>query len=225
MDRPACADRGAARMRRPAALLAGILLLAACSAVAVRPDPPALPRTVPISVIERDWHTDIGLRTEDLDGPLVLLRDRFPGARMLVFGFGDRQYLTDPHPALSDMLLAALPAPGALLVTGLSTAPEAAFGEAHVAELMLSDAGAQRALAYVANSFAYSTTGAQVALGDGPYPGSLFYAARIPYALTHTCNTWTAEVLAEGGAAVSAEGVLLAGQVMARTRAAQAAPP
>jgi hypothetical protein len=76
----------------------------------------------------------------------------------------------------------------------------------------------------VSNSFAHSDSGAPVALGDGPYPGSLFYAASIPYELTHTCNTWTAEVLAEGGAAVSADGVLLAGQVMARARAAQAAP-
>jgi hypothetical protein len=205
-------------------LFAHLLLFAACSAVSVRPDPPALSRPVPVSVIVRAWHTEIGLRAEDLTGPLAGLRARFPGAGILVFSFGDRRYLAAPDPGFGDMLLATLPAPGALLVTGISTAPEAAFGAPNVVRLMLSEDGARRAVAYVSNSFAHSETGALVALGDGPYPGSLFYAASIPYALTHTCNTWTAEVLAEGGAAVSADGVLLADQVAARARAVQAAP-
>lgn len=209
---------------RPAALFAVLLALAACTAVAVRPDPLSLPRPVPVAVIDRDWHTEIGLRAEDLTGPLAALRARFPGAPMLVFGFGDRRYLADPHPGFGDMLLAALPAPGALLVTGLATSPEAAFGGPNVIRLMLSEDGARRAVAYVSASFAHDPSGALVALGDGPYPGSLFYAASLSYALTHTCNTWTAEVLAEGGAAVSADGVVLADQLMARARAAQAAP-
>jgi len=212
------------RVQRPALLFGSLLLLAACSAVPARPDPLSLPRPVPVAVIDREWHTEIGLRAEDLTGPLAVLRDRFPGARTLVFGFGDRHYLADPHPGFGDMLLAALPGPGALLVTGLSTAPEAAFGSANVVRLMLSEDGARRAVAYVSNSFTHDPTGALVALGDGPYPGSLFYAASIAYSLSHTCNTWTAEVLVEGGAAVSADGVVTAGEIMTRARAAEAAP-
>jgi hypothetical protein len=205
------------------ALFAHLLLFTACSAVPSRPDPPALARPVPVSVIVRAWHTEVGLRAEDLTGPLAALRARFPGAAMLVFSFGDRRYLAAPDPGFGDTLLAALPAPGALLVTGIATTPEAAFGGPNVVRLMLSEGGARRAAAYVSGSFAHDATGALVALGDGPYPGSLFYAASIPYALTHTCNTWTAEVLAAGGAAVSADGVLFAGQVTARARAAQVA--
>jgi len=208
----------------PAALFAPLLLLAACSAVPLRPDPAGLPRPVPVALIDREWHTEIGLRAEDLTGPLAALRDRFPGARTLVFGFGDRHYLVAPHPGFGDMLFAALPGPGALLVTGLSTEPEAAFDASNVVRVMLSEVGARRAVAYVSDSFTHDPTGALVALGDGPYPGSLFYAASIPYSLSHTCNTWTAEVLAEGGAAVSPDGVVTAGEIMTRARAAEAAP-
>jgi uncharacterized protein (TIGR02117 family) len=208
-------------MRAAIARLVPLLLLAACSALSARPDPPTLPRPFRIAVIDRDWHTEIGLRAEDLDGPLAAVRDRFPGARTLVFGFGDRHYLAARDPGVGDMLLAALPAAGALLVTGLSTSPEEAFGAADVVRLRLSNDGARRAVAFIWNSFARGPSGAPVALGDGPYPGSLFYAATVTYALTHTCNTWTAEVLQEGGAAVSAEGVLFADQVMRRARAAE----
>ncbi len=213
------------RVQRPAVLFGSLLLLAACSAVPARPDPLSLPRPVPVAVIDREWHTEIGLRAEDLTGPLAALRDRFPGARTLVFGFGDRHYLADPHPGFGDTLLAALPGAGALLVTGLSAAPEAAFGASNVVRLMLSEDGARRAVAYVSNSFTHSETGDLVALGDGPYPGSALYAASMPYSLSHTCNTWTAEVLAEGGAAVSPDGVVTANEMMTRARSAEAAPP
>ena len=189
------------------------------------PDPPTLPRPVAVYVIDRDWHTELGLRADDLTGPLAAVRARFPGARTLVFGFGDRHYLTARNPGFADMLLAALPAPGALLVTGLSTSPEAAFGAADVVALALTRDGARRATDLLWNSFARGPDGAALTLGDGPYPGSLFYAASAIYALTHTCNTWTAELLQQGGLDVSAGGVLLAGQVMARARQARDAVP
>ena len=205
---------------RPVVVAALALLPAACSAVTALPDPPGAPRPVAVAVIDREWHTEIGLPASELSGPLAVLRDRFPGATMLSFGFGDRHYLAARDPGSADTLLAAFPGPGALLVTGLAASPEAAFGAADVVELRLTEAGARRAAAWLWDSFAHLPTGLPVPLGDGPYPGSLFFAARITYSLAHTCNTWTAEVLQEGGAPVTAAGVVLAGQVMERARAA-----
>ena len=223
-------DGGGLKPGRPGAALrlprlVPLLLLAACSAVAARPDPPALPRPVEVYVIARDWHTEIGLRAEDLAGPLGAFRDRFPGVRTLVFGFGDRHYLAARDPGFGDMLLGLVPAAGALLVTGLSTSPEAAFGAPNVVDLRLTADGARRAEAYLWNSFTHDASGNAAPLGPGPYEGSLFYAATVTYALIHTCNTWTAEVLAEGGVDISADGVLFADQVMRRVRAAQPATP
>jgi hypothetical protein len=54
-------------------------------------------------------------------------------------------------------------------------------------------------------------------LAEGPYPGSVFYAARDTYDGFYTCNTWTATVLRDGGLAMPIN-VLFAGQVMGPAR-------
>ena len=160
------------------------------------------------------------VRAEDMDGPLATIRDRFPGVRTVTFGFGDRQYLADRQPGFVDMLIAAFPGPGALLVTGLRTPPAEAFGAANVVAVALSAAGLHRVADFLWDAFETDESGHPRSLGDGPYPGSLFYALSDTYALTHTCNTWTAEALQVGGTQVRAAGVLLATQVMERARAA-----
>ena len=102
-----------ARMRRgicPAAWFALLLLLAACTEIAVRPDPPGLPRPVPVVVIARDWHTEIGLRAEDLTGPLAVLRARFPGPHAAVRLRQPRLPGRTPIPASA--LRCAPPCPG-----------------------------------------------------------------------------------------------------------------
>ena len=198
------------------------LLAAACSAVDGAPDPARVPRSAVLFVIGRDWHTEIGLQAADLDGSLAAIRNQFPGARTVLFGFGDRQYLTSRQPGFGDMLRAAFPGPGALLVTGLRTTPAEAFGAAQVVQVRVSAAGLARASQFLWAAFETGAGGRARSLGDGPYPGSLFYASGETYALTHTCNTWTAEALQTAGAAVQANGVLLAAQVMARARGAAA---
>lgn len=207
---------------RLAFALGWVLLAAACSSVAGAPDAATVPRTATIYVVRRDWHTDIGLRAEDMDGPLAAIRATFPGVRTVLFGFGDRHYLGDPRAGWFDMLLAAFPGPGALLVTGLRTTPAEAFGAGAVVPLGVSGAGLRRLTAFLWTAFESDQAGGPHLLGDGPYPGSLFYASADTYALTHTCNTWTGEALQTGGTAVSAAGILLAAQVMARARAAAA---
>jgi hypothetical protein len=208
------------RVPRLAHAVCLVLLTSACSHVADAPDDAMLPRTAVIYVVGRDWHTEIGLRAEDLSGPLATIRARFPGARTVLFGFGDRHYLTDRQPGFGDMVVAAFPGPAALLVTGLRTTPEEAFGPAETVRLGVSGAGLDRATAFLWRAFETDAAGQPRLLGDGPYPGSLFFASGDTYALTHTCNTWTAEALQTGGTQVRAAGVLLAGQVMDRARAA-----
>lgn len=210
----------ASRVARLAGALGLALLSAACSAVVGAPDPATLPRIATIYVVRRNWHTDIGLRAADMDGPLAAIRARFPGVRTVLFGFGDRHYLAARQPGVIDMVMAVFPAPGALLVTGLRTTPAEAFGAADVVELGVSADGLRRVAAFVWNAFEAEAGGRPRLLGDGPYPGSLFYASGVTYALTHTCNMWTAEALQTAGTTVRAAGVLSAAQVMARARAA-----
>ncbi|HEY0184337.1 MAG TPA: DUF2459 domain-containing protein [Rhodopila sp.] len=192
-------------------------LLTACAApppAAEDPDDPV------IYVVQRGWHTDIGLSAEAISGPLATLKAAFPGVGAFTFGFGERQFLVTRKPSIWTMLNALLPSRSALLVTALRATPQDAFGDGDVVELHVSRAGLQRIEATLWDEFETSADGAPLRLADGPYPGSVFYAARQTYDLLFTCNSWTAETLRAGGLAMPATGagVVLSDQVMGMAR-------
>jgi Protein of unknown function (DUF2459) len=204
------------RFSRRTALLA----LAAGGAACVGSPPlrvaPAGPGTLPLHVVARDWHTDIGLPVAALRGPLRQVGQDFPGATHLLFGFGERAYWTRPNPSFADMLLALLPGPGVVLVTGLRTDPAAAFGDALA--LAVTPDGTDRLCAFLWATLEQDAEGLPRLLTRGPYPGSLFYASDRGYAAHYTCNTWTAEGLRIAGLPLDPSGILFAGQLMARLR-------
>jgi uncharacterized protein (TIGR02117 family) len=181
-------------------------------------DPNAATGTAVVYVIGRGWHTDIGLPAREITGPLAKLEQGFPGVQYLVLGFGDRHYLLTRDKTFGDMLLALLPGRGAMLVTALRAPPQAAFGTAHVVALHITQIGLERLTAFLWASVETGPDGNPVPLGDGPYPGSTYYASAATYDVAYTCNTWTADALRAAGLPVRADGVLFAGQVMDRAR-------
>jgi uncharacterized protein (TIGR02117 family) len=191
-----------------------VLTLAACVG------PPVIPARddAVVYVVQRDWHTDIALPVEEIAGPLATLEAAFPGVRFLTFGFGERQFLVNRQRNWGAMLNALLPSQSALLMTALSATPEQAFGARNVVVLRVSRAGLERIEETIWREFEPSPAGKPVLLADGPYPGSVFYAARTTYDALYTCNTWTADILRAGGLPVPATGVLFAGQVMGMVR-------
>jgi uncharacterized protein (TIGR02117 family) len=207
-----------ARMGLPCRM--GLLCLALASLVAAcsAPQPEASPDDPVVYVVQRGWHTDIGLAVEDIGLPLATLERGLPGVRFLTFGFGERQFLLDRERAFGAMLSALLPSRSALLVTALRAPPAMAFEEGNVVALHVSRTDLARIEAALWREFETTSTGEPVRLADGPYPGSAFYAARDTYDLFFTCNTWTAEILRAGGLAVPAAGVVFADQVMGMVR-------
>lgn len=198
-------------------LLTVLLALAACAAPDL-PLPAASPRTETIFVIGRGWHTDIGLPAAATQGALAPVAARFPGLRVLSVGFGERAYVLSHDTGPFGMLRALLPSESALLATGLSDTPQAAFGAAHVVALRVSAAGLARLQARIGDEIERDAAGLPVGLGEGPYPGSLFYAARGTYDAFNTCNSWTAAMLRVAGLDVPTLGVVFAGQVMGPAR-------
>jgi hypothetical protein len=160
-----------------------------------------------VTVVKRGYHTDIGLQAGDLSGPLAAVAARFPGAQTILVGFGDRSFVTTRRRWLGDWLLALLPGRGAMLVTGLRTTPDAAFGTSQFDGVE----------AFVNGSFAVAHA-APVWIGDGPYIGSLFYASSRTYDLADTCNTWTSAALRSGGLEVPVAFTLFSGQTMRGAR-------
>jgi len=197
-----------------------LLALAGCAAPPPRITAGEGPGLAEVHLIARDWHTDIGLPVDALEPPLATLAAGWPGARYLVFGFGERAYLLSRNRSLADMLMALLPGPGAMLVTGLSVRPAEAFGAANVVVLTVSRAGLGRLQRFLWDSFEREAGGRVRRLADGPYPGSIFFASAATYSAAYTCNTWTADALAQAGLPVTATGVAFAGQVMEQGRRA-----
>ena len=202
------------------------LVLAGCAAP-LPPAPPADltagPKTETIYLVERGWHTDIGLPATQAGATLGQLRTTFPGVRTLVIGFGQRAYLLRPHPDLGDMLAALAPGPGAMLVTALRDTPQTAFPAGDIVVLHVSARGLARLVDFIAGSFERASDGALHAIADGPYPGSLFYASTRTYSAGYTCNTWTAEALQTAGLPVHAAGVVFADEVADQARRVAAA--
>ena len=201
------------------AMIAGAIaaLLAACT-VPSKPMPPVPEDAERVYVIDRGWHTDIGLPVAELGGKLALIAGDFPGAETLTIGFGDRTYLLDRTTNFLDMIRALLPGRAAMLVTGLRAPPEAAFGAQNVVTLAIGQQQLAALEAYLVRYFATDRAGKPLRLADGPYPGSLFFASEATYDALHTCNTWTAEALRAGGFPVSTTLVIFAHQVMTEAR-------
>lgn len=210
------------RLRLVFACFATILAVASCSV----PEQAATPNDAVVYVIGRGWHSDIGLPVEQIAAPLSVLETGLPGVRFLTFGFGERQFVVNRETSVGAMLSALLPSRSALLMTALATSPDVAFGQSNVVALHVSRAGLLRIETGIWRELELLPDGAPMRLAGGPYPGSVFYAARTTYSGLYTCNTWTAATLRLGGLAMPATGVLFAGQVMgmARSIAARQAP-
>jgi Protein of unknown function (DUF2459) len=171
-----------------------------------------------LSIIERGWHTDVALRAEDLTGPVAALRQTFPGARFLVFGFGDHAFYMSRDETFLGMLAALFPGQGVVLVTGLRTSPVKAFGADHVVTLRLSCAQRSAIDAFIGRALIESGEASIQRLGDGPYPGSVFYGSSEEYHAFHDCNYWTIAALQSAGFSVSPAGVFFSSQTMNQAR-------
>ena len=165
-----------------------------------------------IYVVRRGWHIDIGFAAGDLSPPLASLSSRLPGARYLVFGFGDRQVLMNKDQGLPEKFAALWPGKGVVLLTGLTAPPMEAFGAGQVIALTVTAAQSRAAQAFVWNSLSkqYQSVDPSEA---GPYPGSLYFRANSGYSGFHTCNTWAAEVLKAAGMPIRSTGTIFAWQL------------
>ena len=131
----------------------------------------------------------------------------------MVFGFGEREYYMEREEGSGEMLAALLPSKSAILMTALNAPPTEAFADHEVVALHLPPNDVARIAARLWDGLEKHADGSAVLLATGPYVGSMFYASTETYDGFHTCNTWTALVLRDGGLPMNTH-VLFAGQVM-----------
>lgn len=176
-----------------------------------------------VALVTHGWHTDIAVPADEVTGPLARFRAMFPGARMLVFGYGKRTFMIAPAHTLGEWIVGPFPGPAAIEVSAISTDAATAYGAAHVETLALPPGGAARLSAYLWQALAKDATGSPAYIAQGNWPGSLFYEANSEYGVLHTCNSWSAQALAAGGLPVSPQGVVFSGTLDAQVR--HLAPP
>lgn len=218
---------GAPAGRREAArrLVLGVAGLAAGCAAPEQPDAAIAaalpPGRVPVRIVPLGWHTEIQLPVLPEEPLGRLLAPWFPAGGRLGFGFGERAYFTNPAPQFADMLRAARPGEAALVVD----AGEAAGHAGRQAVTLPLPEAMRAALAEtLAGEFereAAGSGGARRIDATLLRPEGHFFAARRPYSLSYTCNTWTLQMLAEAGLPVRWQGVILASGAMAEARRAR----
>jgi hypothetical protein len=208
----ACRNWHGFGLRAGAALLAAALLgaggalpvSAAASSDSVargadtRGDSAANPPIV-LYLARRHWHIDVGFSVSDLNPSLAFIARRFPRARYVFFGFGDRHYLLSKRKGSSSLSGALIPGPGIILVTALENTPTQAFGASQVLEFDLSAVETAAAQSFVRRTLSGEQGMTEIpSVADGPYEGSLY---------------WAAETLSSAGLPVRTRLVLLAGQL------------
>jgi uncharacterized protein (TIGR02117 family) len=208
------------RAARFAVLALGAGGIAGCAWSPVEPYAGDAPKRETLYVIASGWHTEIGLPAETLSGPLASLRTTSTAARFFVFGWGQRDYYMAKNPGLGDLLAAVLPASAVMLVIPADRPPADFFAiGTTVVAVPIAREGADRLSQFLWDYLKTDASPVPRPIGDGPYPGSSFYASSGTYNLGNTCNTWTAEALRVSGLPVSATGVVFADQVLSRVQA------
>jgi len=206
------------------AAMLGLLLalLAACA-----PTPPHMadapaPADSMVYGLVQDWHTELSLPAKDITGPLTRLKSIFPEAQYFTFGFGERLYYQKPDANWADALRAILPGPGTVLLTALAGPPPQMYPGAEMVPIPVTQAELDRLSDYMWETLEKTPDDRLVRLGDGKFPGYVFYGATTSYNGFYTCNTWTIQALDTAGLEAGAPGVLFAYQAMDRIRAVAA---
>ena len=178
-----------------------------------------------IYLIAGGWHTELGIESQAISGPLVTLKSSFPNAKYLIFSWGAQGYYMAQNPGIEDFLRAVVPGPAVMLVVPREVSPEISAATADTFVLPISRGGVESLSEFFWNDLAKDPEEVPRRVGAGPFPQSVFFASTKTYDLTHTCNTWTAAALRVAGLPVSEAGVVFAGQVLDQVRLVAEAVP
>jgi uncharacterized protein (TIGR02117 family) len=184
-------------------------------ALAPRPGAP----TATVGVVSHGWHTAIVFARADIPPASWPEQARFPPARFLEVGWGDRAFYETRDAGAWLAIKAALGSErSALHVVGFDRAPAAEFPGADLVVLELSAAGVDALARFVSATYARDAAGDPIEAGPGLAPVSRFYASTRRYSILYTCNSWVAEALRAAGCPTAAGWIVTADGLMAEAR-------
>lgn len=174
-----------------------------------------------VEAVNLGWHVGLAFAIDDLDPADFPEIADFPDARWIEIGWGDAAFYRDPDAGIAAILEAAFASSGAVLhLVAMPAHPARYLPAAEVVAIPLDEAQFRRLVAYASGSVNRGGSARAQAIGPGLYPVSRFYPAHGEFSLGRTCNTWVAEGLAGAGLPIEPDGVIRAGALMDRIRAA-----
>ncbi|WP_424811250.1 DUF2459 domain-containing protein [Roseococcus sp. YIM B11640] len=191
--------------------MVGTAGLAGCTAI---PASPACATAGPdaIRVVARSWHTEIAVPASLLPA----LAPSYPGARVLMLGFGKRNFMLAPARGLSEWLAGPFPGPAVIQVTALTAPPEQAMN-ADILAIGTGEDSLRRLGTALMASFRADGDGKPVFVSQ--VERTDFFDAARGYSLDYTCNSWTADMLLAAGMPLRVEDATLASGVLRQVAA------
>jgi uncharacterized protein (TIGR02117 family) len=168
-----------------------------------------------VYVANHGWHTGVIVPAAAMQARVPELADRFPAARQLEFGWGDKDFYQAPESSLGLALQAILwPTDTVVRAIGISRPMEDYAQPAGLVGLCVDDESLKALLVFLEQSFARGPEGGLRPSQTRAGRRSQFYVGTGHYHLFNTCNTWTAKALSSMGMDISPTLKLTAGSVM-----------
>lgn len=175
-----------------------------------------------IYVIAHGWHAGVALPAEELGEELGFVKEFVRPGRYYEFGWGEAEFYQADKITVPIFLKAVFwRNPSVMHVFAMPVAPVEQFPGVDMVELTLSREGLKHLKDQLRASFKLDAAQRPYPLKGGAHGESRFFQAEGYYLITHTCNTWTAKVLASGGVPMDTVFTLRSAGVMRQAKKAR----
>ena len=156
-------------------------------------------RPLTVYIVSHGWHAGIVTESSNIEA-YIPDHPEMPGAKYLMFEWGDGRYFPHDDPGFWLLIRAALwPTRSVIQVVGMDVPPERYFSRSRVVKIQVSRDGMENLGRFIQDRFRMNPDGEVVMAADGLYRNSTFYEATGRYHLPKTSNTWTAHALRQTG--------------------------
>jgi uncharacterized protein (TIGR02117 family) len=168
-----------------------------------------------IYVVSHGWHTGFVIPAADIQGKVSDLKKRFPHAKNIEFGWGDKGFY-QANEITTGLTLRAIfwPTESVIHAVAVPDDVQGYFENSAIEILCLDKHEYSLLITFISNSFARDVRGDVLSKKKGIYGNSQFYTGVGDYYLMNTCNKWTAKGLRSIGLPIAPAFKLTAGSVM-----------
>ncbi|PWN05408.1 DUF2459 domain-containing protein [Rhodohalobacter mucosus] len=156
-------------------------------------------RPVTVYIVSHGWHAGIVTESSNIES-FIPEHTEMPGAKYLMFEWGDGRYFPHEDPGFWLLVRAALwPTKSVIQVVGMDVPPVRYFSRSRVVKIQVTEEGMDKLGKFIQQRFRRNADGEVIMAADGLYRNSTFFEATGRYHLPKTSNTWTARALRQTG--------------------------